>query len=145
MQAQFSQNIHDFSQEIRCMLKLMAQNDQWKSPSVMWCLSFPDHLWNEHTTTKNAGTEDPRFYRQQRRAARHAKRRLVHGGCKCVGASGWRIGQPASKNALLTGSEQQWDTVEKGDSASIYRHCREVGTVYLCIVIVENRGQCLYV
>ena len=25
---QFSQNIHDFSQEIRCMLKRMAQHDQ---------------------------------------------------------------------------------------------------------------------
>ena len=25
---QFSQNIHDFSQEIRCRLKLMAQHDQ---------------------------------------------------------------------------------------------------------------------
>ena len=81
MQAQFSQNIHDFSHEIRCTLKLMAQHGQWKS-SVMWCLSFQDHLWNKHTTTKNAGTEDPRFYRQQRRAAQHAKRGLAHVRCK---------------------------------------------------------------
>ena len=71
MQAQFSQNIHDFSHEIWCTLKLMAQHDHWKSPSVMWCLSFPDHLWNEHMTTKKVGTEDL-----------HNKRGLAHIGCK---------------------------------------------------------------
>ena len=89
---QFSQNIHDFSQEIRCRLKLMAQHDQWKSPSVIWWILFPDQPWNEHTTTKNAGTENPHFYRQQRRAAWHTKRWLTHGGCKGIGASGWRVG-----------------------------------------------------
>ena len=61
---QFSQNIHEFSQESCFQLKLMAQHDKWKSPSVMWWISFLDQLCNEHTTTKKTGTEDLRFYRQ---------------------------------------------------------------------------------
>ena len=34
---------------------------------------------HDHETS---GTVDPRFYRQQRRPARHAKRGLAHGGCQ---------------------------------------------------------------
>ena len=49
---QFSQNIHDFSQEICCLLKLMVQHDKWKSSSVLWWISLPDNIWNKHTTTK---------------------------------------------------------------------------------------------
>ena len=84
--------IHDFSQEIRCWLKLMAQHDKWKSPSVVWWISFTAEIWNEHTTTEKIETEDPRFYRQQRRAARQAQCWLAHGGCKRVRVSRWRVG-----------------------------------------------------
>ena len=89
---QFSQNIHDFSQENPHELKLLAQHDKWKSPSVMWRISFPDKPWNEHMTTKTIGTEDPCFYREQRRAAQHTKRWIAHGECKRVGVSGWQVG-----------------------------------------------------
>ena len=74
---QFSQNIHDFSQEKLYELKLLAQHDKRKSPSVMWQISFPDKPWNEHTTTKTIGTEDLRVYREQRRATPHAQRWLA--------------------------------------------------------------------
>ena len=33
-------------------LKRLAQHDKRKSPSVMWRISFPNKLRNEHTTTK---------------------------------------------------------------------------------------------
>ena len=81
-----------FSQEKLYKLKLLAQHDKRKSPSVMWQISFPDKPWNEHTTTKTSGTEDPRFYREQRRAAPHAQHWLAHDGCKRAGVSGWRVG-----------------------------------------------------
>ena len=76
---QFSQSIHDFSQENCFLPKLMSQHDKWKFPSVMWWISFQDQPWNEHTTTKKTGAEDLSFCRKHRRAARHSKHGLAHG------------------------------------------------------------------
>ena len=97
VRCQFSQNIHDFSQEKILKLKRLTQHDKRKSSSVMWRISFPEkpsneHTTtktigtedqrfdtpekpsNEHTTTKTIGTEDQRFDREQRRPAQHAQR-----------------------------------------------------------------------
>ena len=101
---QFLQNIHEFSQESCFQLKLMAQHDKWKSPSVTWWISFPDQLWNECMTTKKTGTEDPCFCRQQRRAARTRSQRVQ--ACRGQWVSGRLPG--TAECVLMLGSEQQW-------------------------------------